>query len=283
MPVPASFEDAAGLAARAELGWRDRSGQLRAAAFMPLVIKGSVVAALPFSQTPLAHDLRSAATATVVLSDSRMAWRGWRPLTAPARVRVTADRDGDWTWTGALDQEVRKHPPSRYLVDTPIQRREHWWYVPRWIVRLDVVGAPEPVARRAGPDDGVLFEDRSGTPGSSADWPVDAPTARTVAVEEWAAGTVTVTALDGGGWSAGPVRALLFTHDFSVPDQERACAAQVGGRRDGRRLTVEWRDGATALEPLGGVVRRVARHRRLSRACRAALADYDDSEVAAAT
>lgn len=265
--MPDAVLTAAGLAARAEVAWRGPDGQLHLAAVVPHALRGAVVVALPFSRSALARALRRTATATVALTDSRMAWKGWRPLTVPVSVDVAADRAGDWTWTGLLDAEVRKHPPSRLLIDTPIQRREHWWYVPRWIVTLTPVGSARPVARRADPDDGVLCE-ADGAGGIAV---------RPVAVDDWDADVVAVTDLDGGAWPPGPAPALLATHDFSIPDQERGSLLQLSGMRRGNRLEVVARSGSRALEPLGGVLRRIGRQRRLERACRRGIADYDAS------
>ena len=264
--------EAAGLAARAELGWRDGSG-LHATAFTPLVIDDTVVAALPFDQTGTARAIADATAAVLVLSDSRMALRGWRSWAQPVRSHVTADRDGDWTWTGALDQEVRKHPPSRLLIDTAIQRREHWWYVPRWVVRLAPAGAAMAVTRRAGPDDAVLFEHGDG-----------GLRARTVAVDDWHAAEMRLTALGpAAAADAGPVPALAFTHDFSIPDMERRCTFEVVGSHRGNVLHVAARRGRVALEPPAGLIRRLSRHWRRERECRRALAAYDAGSSLAAT
>jgi hypothetical protein len=258
-------------AARAELGWRDADGHLHATTFIPLVIGHAVVAALPFSRTTTARRLDGAVAATLVFSDSRMAWKGWSPCAAPVRVVVTADRRGEWTWTGALDQEVRKHPPSRLLIDTAIQRREHWWYVPRWIVRFEPIGAPVAVARRAGPDDGALFVDTS-----------DRLTVDAVAVDDWEADEVRVLPLAAPHAERSDGTALLFGHDFSIPDQERSSHLALHGDLDGRVLTVRRREGTLAL-PEPRLLHRLRAHYRLERACRRALTAYDSSPSAAAT
>jgi hypothetical protein len=261
----------AGRAARAELGWSDVDGRLHATAIIPLVVGGAVVAALPFARTATARRLDRATAVTVVFSDSRMAWKGWSPCVVSGGVTVTPDRSGEWTWTGALDQEVRKYPPSRLLIDTAIQRREHWWYVPRWIVRLEPAGPPRQVARRAGPDDGVLFT--AGADGMTVD---------TVAVEDWDADRVRVQPLarDGGDRREGP--AVLFTHDFSIPDQERSTELVVSGVVDASVLAVVDRTGERHLAP-PRLLDRLRAHYRLERACRRALATYDASPSAAAT
>ncbi|HEX6255115.1 MAG TPA: hypothetical protein VFZ70_04830 [Euzebyales bacterium] len=260
-------------AARAELAWRDAEGRLRAAAFVPLVIDGAVAAALPFSESAVVASLADVGTATLAFTDSRMAWKGWSPLVVEVAVEVTADRTGEWTWTGALDQEVRKHPPARLLVDTAIQRREHWWYVPRWVVLLRPRGAAAAVARRQGPHDGLLVTAAG-----------DAPSVRPVAVDRWDATEVEITPLaEATAWPpAGTTAALLFGHDFAIPDQERSSAVRLRGVLDGRVLSVEEREGSLDL-PLPGLLRSLRRHRDLERACRRALAAYDASPSAAAT
>lgn len=258
----------AALAARAELAWRDASGALYAAPIVPLTIYDDIVAALPFSMTPLARALTAADEAVLVCSDSRMAWKGWKPCVAPVTVEITADRAGEWTWTGALDQEVRKHPPARLLMDTAIQRREHWWYVPRWIVRLRVRSGHTAIARRAGPDDGLLLTSEvSG-----------ALRVRSVAVDDWQADRISVTPLDATSASEQPQPhdALLFTHDFSIPDQDRSRALEVIGTLEGRSLQVDERRGRLEL-PSPRLLQRLRRHYELERACRRALAVYDAS------
>lgn len=270
--MPFDVLTSAARAARAELAWWTADGRPDAVAIVPLVLDDDVVAALPFSEAAVARQLSQVSTATLVCSDSRMALKGWSPCATRVAVDVTADLTGAWTWTGALDQEVRKHPPSRLLVDTAIQRREHWWYVPRWVVRLRPTGAAWPVARR-GPDDGVLFV---------AD--VDAPAACSVAVRDWSADRVrtisldpTTADLDGVG---GP--ALLFGHDFSVPDQERTSRLALRGELDAGVVTVSGREGRLAL-PDTRLLRRLRAHYRLERACRAALEAYEASPSEAAT
>jgi len=256
-------------AARAELGWRAADGVLHAVAIVPLIVDGAVVAALPFCHDDVARDLGGVPTATLVFSDSRMALRGWSPCVVPVAVDVAADRTGEWTWTGALDQEVRKHPPSRLLIDTAVQRREHWWYVPRWVVRLRETAGARAIARRQGAADGVLFVD--GGP---------APLAHTVAVDDWAAGVLSLTRLDtssGPPPSAGP--AVLFGHDFSIPDQERTSRVALHGMLDGPHLTVSRREGDLQL-PAPRLLDRLRAHYHLERACRRALSAYDASAAA---
>jgi hypothetical protein len=161
----------------------------------------------------------------------------------------------------------------RLLVDTAIQRREHWWYVPRWLVALRPRGAAVAIARRQGPHDGLLVTAAEG-----------APSLRPVAVDDWDASAVEVTPLaDSGAWLPDDgAPALLFGHDFAIPDQERSSALRVWGILEGRVVVVSEREGSLEL-PSTGLVQRLRRHRELARACRRALAAYDTSSSAAAT
>lgn len=268
--MPFDVITSAAHAARAELAWWTDDGRPDAVAIVPLVLDDDVVAALPFCEARVARQLAQVSTATLVCSDSRMALKGWSPCATRVAVDVTADLTGAWTWTGALDQEVRKHPPSRLLVDTAIQRREHWWYVPRWVVRLRPTGAAWPVARR-GPDDGVLFV---------AD--VGVPAARSVAVRDWSAERVRTIPLDTATADLGGGPALLLAHDFSTPDQERTSRLVLRGDLDGHVLTVSEREGSLTL-PDTRLLWRLRTHYRLERACRAALAAYEASPSEAAT
>lgn len=264
----------AAAAARLEVVWLAGDGALGATAVVPLVIDGRPVAALPFARSEVAERIADASRVAVVASDSRMAWKGWRPLVADVVAEVSADRTGRWTWTGALDQEVRKHPPSRLLIDTPIQRREHWWYVPRWIVAFAPVGAANPIARRQGPSDGLLCVERDGI--------VVVP----VAVEGWSVDEIRLVALGTGDHEGAVLRdapnAMLFGHDFSVPDQERSTEVVVRGSVVGGVLRAVERRGTLALPP-PRLVRRLRDRYELGRACRRQLRAYDASPSAAAT
>lgn len=262
---------AAEVAGRAELGWRDPDGGVHALAFTPLVIDATVVAALPFDQAATARALDAATDAVLVLSDSRMALRGWSPSAQAVRPDLVVDRKGDWTWTGALDQEVRKFPPSRLLIDTPIQRREHWWYIPRWVVRLHPAGSPAPIPRRGGPDDAVLFATASGK-----------LRAHSVAVDDWHSRRIRLSALDSSIPIDHSGPGLLFTHDFSIPDMERLAHCELAGTQHGTWFEVADRHGSPVLGTPPGLVKRLSDHWRRERDCRRALAAYDaDSPVAA--
>lgn len=246
-------------AAVAEVAYTDGHGHLRVTAVTPLVLEGAPVLALPYGRRALARDMGRSGGVALALSDSRLAYRGWEPLVASGPARVEEDSEGERFLAGLLDQELRKHPPSRALLDTPVLRREHWWYLPRWIVRL----APTHVralARRDGPGDAVL----AFMAGGSVD--VD-----TVAVEDWAADPVAVRSLAGHDVSGVRAPAVAFTHDFSIPDLERWVEHAVAGDLHHGRLHVSARTGTRALPKPLSLRGRLARLRDLERACRREL------------
>ena len=242
---------AAGLA---ELIWRAPSGPPRALGVVPLVLDGRPAVALPWA---FADDARSAAgspAAALVLSDPRLTGSAWRPTVALGRLELLEDAGGSLFVDQLLPQELRKHPPSRALVDSPLLRRENWWYLPRLVLVLDVHTTDTGGARN-GPDDAVLAVD-------DVDLLV-----RTVHVGDWDADPLPV---DGGPVTAeGP--AVLVGQEISEPDAERwTVHTTTGGYADGR-LTGVLPAATRHLEPAPGLLTRVRRQRRLERACVAAL------------
>ncbi|HVL99453.1 MAG TPA: hypothetical protein VM324_09210 [Egibacteraceae bacterium] len=247
-------------AAVAELAYVDGHGRPRATAVTPLVLDGGPAVALPYARSNLARALAASGTVVLSVSDSRMATKGWAPCAAGGTAEVVEDLEGRCFLGGPLAQELRKHPPSRELLDTPVLRREHWWYVPRWIVRV----APQrawPVGRRSSPAEGVLV-----TVSGPRQLAVD-----TVRVEDWDADRVVVTSLAAHDLRGLRGSAVLFTHDFAVPDLDRWVEASATGELRAGVLHVTQRDGRTALPKPLTLVGRLRRLRDLERACRRGL------------
>nr|MBA3232190.1 pyridoxamine 5'-phosphate oxidase family protein [Acidobacteriota bacterium] len=161
-----------------------------------------------------------------------------------------------------LWQELRKFPPARALADTPVLRREYWWYVPRHIVRLGELGEPAPAGRRTGEEHGVLAW--SGGEGLAAE---------TVRVGDWEAGRIPVTPLspDGAALPDGTPAALL-SHDFEVPEMEQRATFLATGRLLNGRLEVEERSGERKVGKRPGLVARWRGLKSFERACKAGLA-----------
>lgn len=242
---------AAGLA---ELLWLAPEGPPRALGVVPLMMGDRPAVALPWARVEEARAAAASPRAALVLSDPRLTGSGWRPLALHGRLTLVEDGDGDLFEAQLLRQEVRKHPPSRALVDSPMLRRENWWYLARLILLLDPVTA-EPVAPRETPDHAVLGVDD------------DDLVVRTVTVGDWSADPLP---LAGGPLTAeGP--AVLVGQEFSVPDVERWTVHTTTGRYADGQLTDVVPAARRELEPVPGLLSRVRRQRALEKGCLAAL------------
>jgi hypothetical protein len=243
----------------AEVGYRAASGLPHAAVLVPLVQDDAVVFALPYAHRRLAEAIAAAGEVTVVCSDARLGRADWQPLAATGSVEVEADLDGTVFRAHLLEQELRKHPPARLLADSLMLQREHWWYLPRLLLRLRRVDAVWTVAPRTAAEQGVLFWD-AGT----------ALHADTVAVGEQAELVLGVSSLGGGDLAtAGP--ACLLRHDCSIPDLEQRSQLVQQGLLEGATLRIEHEQGALPLPSAQGVLARYRQARAFERACRRAL------------
>jgi hypothetical protein len=221
---------------------------------VPLLLGDRPAVALPWA---FVDDARAAAASTgaaLVLSDPRLTGSAWRPLALTGRLTLVEDGEGSLFADQLLGQELRKHPPSRALIDSPMLRREHWWYLPRLILLLDPV-AVEPIGRREGPDDAVLGVDDDGL------------LVRTVRVADWDADPMSLTG--GPATVAGP--AVLVGQEVSVPDVERWTVHTTTGVYADARLSDVVPPAHRELEPVPKLMSRIRRQRTLEKACVAAL------------
>ena len=192
--------------------------------------------------------------AALVLSEPRLTGQAWEPLVVHARTTLVEDGDGELFRSQLLEQEVRKHPPSRALVDSPLLRREHWWYLPRLVLLLEPVSAHRTPVRE-GPDDAVLAVDDGGLH------------VGVVRVEDWSRDPLELTG--GPAERRGP--AALVGQEVAVPDVERWSVHRTTGTYAAGRLSVTPPVPDRRLEPVPGLRARVRRQRTLERACVRAL------------
>lgn len=227
---------------------------------VPLGAGERPVLALPYASAPIADDIAAAGEMTLVLSDPRRAGDAWRPMVARLRAEVGPDPEGErFESDGLLEQELVKHPPSRLLADSPLLRREHWWYVPRLIVAgtgvLDV-------AEAAPRDD----DDRAVLAWRGPPW----PNADVVEVERWDAEGLRLASPSGRelGGLRGP--GTINVHRASEPNLERQATFTATGELRGGWLDVEERRGSREL-PRFRLRTGWRATRRLERACRREL------------
>lgn len=239
----------------AELVWRSGGGRPpQALGVVPLLLGEQPAVAVPWAYADQARAAAASDAAALVLSDPRLTGPGWAPLAATGRLTLVEDADGSLFTARLLDQELRKHPPSRALADSPLVRREHWWYLPRLVLLLDSTEVV-PVGRRDGPLDAVLGVDDDGLQ------------VRIVRVLDWDADPLPLT----GGPAGAQGAAVLVGQEVSVPDAERwTVHVTTGTFGDGRLADVQ-RPTTRELEPVPGLLTRVRRERVLERACVRAL------------
>jgi hypothetical protein len=238
----------------AELLWRRPGGTPGATGVVPLLLDGRPAVALPWAHVETARAVAAAPEAALALSDPRLTGSGWRPLVLSGRPVLLEDPDGSVFTERLLDQELRKHPPSRALADSPMLRREHWWYLRRLLVVLESPRISD-LRRREGPGDAVLAVEDDGMH------------VRTVYVEDWEADPLSLR--DAPATVQGP--AVLIGQELSVPDLERWTVHTTSGDYADGRLAHVRSSGPRELEPVPGLLARIRRQRALERACVRAL------------
>lgn len=228
----------------------------------PLMLDGAPAFTLTYDRLEAARRIGRAPQLTLALYDPRLARVGWSPLAIPVRATVEPDPEGERFTEELLEQELRKHPPSRELANSFLLQRENWWYLPRLIVRLEPVETPRPLARRGDPSHGLL----AWTTG-----PGEHPGAQTVAVPSPDGERVPVSPLGEGTPPDDGVPAALRLHDLELPEMERSATLKLCGRLRGDTLAVERRAGAAELGPRPGIIARWRWLRRLERGCKRGL------------
>lgn len=254
-----------------ELAWLERDGAPAAAPVLPLVLGDGVVLALTFDRVGLAHRLAESSRVTMVLRDPRGTGSGFEPAAWRAVPRLEIDPSGLVYQDHLITQELRRYPPSRTLVDSPMLCRENWWYLPRLILHLDDVTALEPApARRTDHRDHLLVGVSDGIPAVA-----------TVRLERPTPGPGPVQMEETGGEPPMPGPAVLFAQDASYPDLERWVGwswhgvLDVTEDRDRLVLDVDAGPDHVGLPPAPGLRRRWRTHRDLERRCRRALAAHE--------
>ena len=249
---PASSVAAASLA---ELLWTGPEGP-SAHGVVPLVRDGVPAVAFTYADERVAREVAASATVALALSEPRSTGRAFRPLLVHGRPRLVEDPEGAVFVEDLLEQELRRFPPSRVLADSPLLRREHWWYLPRLVLEIHP-DAVQPLGERAGGRDLLLVS-------------------RGERLDAQPAGVVRTTSdrleLDVGTPPPEGAPCLLFGQDASFPDLERWNRwSHRGTWRDGG-LAVVQTSGTPGLGPVPGLRQRWRDQRTLSRACREALA-----------
>lgn len=235
-----------------EVCWVDHRGAPQARGAVALVRDRRPALAFTYADAPVARELAQTARLALALTEARSTGSAFRPLLVQGRPRLVEDPDGDVFVSDLLTQELRRYPPARLLADSPLLMREHWWYLPRLIVELDVDDV-EVLPRRSGLRNHLLVVAAP-----------RGPAVRVAGIREREGSRLSLTV---EGAMPPPGKALLFGQDASFPDLERWSQWRYRGTWDGAVLTVDEAPSRTGLGPAPGLVQRWRRQRDLERRC----------------
>jgi hypothetical protein len=251
--------DVAQAVAASSLGtlcWVDPHGEPRARGVVALVRDERPALAFTYADEALAREVAGAGTLTLTLTEPRSTGSGFTPLAVTGRPRLVEDPAGDLFVSDLVVQELRRYPPSRVYADSPLLMREHWWYLPRLLVELEVEGVAPMAPLDEGHDHTLVVADGS------------RPVVRTAGVASRAEARLQ---LDVQGGPVGAGSAVLFGQDASFPDLELWAQWRYTGSWDAGTLLVEEAPARTGLGPPPGLVQRWRRQRDLQRRCVAAI------------
>ena len=237
-----------------ELGWV-AAGQLHVRGAVALLRGGRVAFPFTYADAEVARSVAAADQVAVALTEQRSTGAGFRPLLLRGRPWLVEDPSGEVFTEDLLTQELHRFPPSRLYADSPLLRREHWWYLPRLVVEVDVESM-EPIEVRTTPEDHLLVVQHDGH--------------LVVRVARLAGQTSGTVVLDVPGDPA-PGPALLFGQDASFPDLEQWAQWSYRGHWDGTGFRADEVPERTGLGPPASVWQRWRRQRLLEKRCRAAI------------
>ncbi|TGN63183.1 pyridoxamine 5'-phosphate oxidase family protein [Nocardioides eburneiflavus] len=242
-------------ASLAEVSWV-AAGLPRICGVVPLARGDVPVLAFTYADEDLARAVAGAPVVTLSLTEPRSTGTAFRPLVLVGRPRLVEDPSGDLFATDLLPQELRRYPPSRLLADSPLLQREHWWYLARLLVEIDVDAVMPVVAREDPARDHLLVV-------AGTDGPI-------VQVARLSDGDPCRVALRSHG-TPPPGPAVLFGQDASFPDLEQWAQWSYRGRWDGAALQVDQAPDRVGLGRPPGLLQRWRRQRDLERRCVAAI------------
>lgn len=240
----------------AELCWLDPAGAPQVRGVTALVRGDDPVLAFTYADAQVAREVAGAPSLSLALRETRSTGSAFGPLLVEGTPRLVEDPHGDLFVDELLIQELRRYPPSRLFADSPLLMREHWWYLPRLVVELDVTSV-RPVPARVDGDSHLLVVAHG-----------ERHEVRAVQLVEDADLTL-VLDVEGAHVEDGP--AVLFGQDASFPDLERWSQWRYDGRWEAGTFIVARSPEWTGLRPAPGLLQRWRRQRTLARQCRAAI------------
>ena len=240
----------------ATLCWVGADGRPQARGVVVLARGGRPALAFTYADEQVAREVAHSSSVALALSETRSTGQAFQPTLAVGRPRLHEDPDGDVFVSELLTQELRRYPPARLYADSPLLMREHWWYLPRLVVELDVERASPMPARSADHDHLLVVADGG------------RPVVRAAGILAQADRLVDLR-VEGAPVGAGP--AVLFGQDASFPDLEQWSQWRFRGAWDGVALTVDQLPARTGLGRPPSLLQRWRRQRAFERRCVSAI------------
>lgn len=232
--------------------WVDAEGRPQARGVVALLREERPVLAFTYADERVAREISRSSSVALALSEPRSTGDAFRPTLAVARPTLLEDPIGDVYVAELVTQELRRYPPSRLYADSPLLMREHWWYLPRLVVELEVEQV-EPLPARADGLDHLLVVADAGR-----------PVVRAAGIRARTDDRLELD-VEGEAPVAGP--AVLFGQDASFPDLEQWSQWSYRGSWDGSVMVVAEAPAHPGLGRPPGLLRRWRRQRDLQRRC----------------
>lgn len=242
----------------AELTWVGPDPMPSVLGVVALVRGDRPAIAFTYAHESLARQIARAPSVALSFTERRSTGSAFRPVLVHGRPSLLEDPTGAVFTDEMLDEELRRYPPARVYADSPLLRREHWWYLPRLILEIDVETVSPLPPRDSSRDHllAVVGTDR-----------VDVRTAR---VDDPSSTSHRLT-LQVSGDLPPSGRAVLFGQDVSLPDMEVWSQWSFEGSWDGVGIDISRAPERVGLGRTPSVWQRWRRQRELERRCQRAL------------
>ena len=255
-PVATGVTRSVGNSSLAEVAWVAEDGTPRVRGVVALQRGGRPALAFTYADEVVARSLGAASRIVLALTEPRSTGSGFAPALLAGGPSLVEDPTGEVYLTDLVVQELHRYPPSRLFADSPLLMREHWWYLPRLVVELDV-DTVQTVEPRLAPHDHLLVV-ADGTD----------PVVRLAGPGERAGDRL---ALDVHGAAPAPGRAVVFGQEATFPDLDQWAQWSWTGTWDGAGLVVAEDPAVIGLGPPPGLMRRWRRQRAFQRRCTEAI------------
>lgn len=244
----------------AELFWTDPDGAPDGRGVLALSWHGTPAVAFTYAFETQARAAAAAPLVALTLTERRSTSAPFEPVAVTGRPRLVEDLDGSLFTDELLLEELRRYPPARKFADSAMLRREHWWYLPRLIVAVDVRSV-HPLPARSTAHDHVLVVAHAGV--------LDVHVVGASPHQPGTTSPLALTVHHGAVPAAG--RAAMVGQDASFPDLERWASWCFRGTSDSGLLSLTQPPPAVGLPGVPSLWQRARAQHAYGRACRAGI------------